>query len=117
MTRIPENDKAIVPASKLTGYVLNRAHPVGRNKARVFESILGITAAKAGLLEDQIREGVKHASFESSRESDYGTTYTVPIPITGPKGTAIVTTAWIVREAGGAPQLVTAYIDTKRQKE
>lgn len=43
MDFLPNADKAVVPLEKLLGYSLDSSHPVGKHKARVFASALGMT--------------------------------------------------------------------------
>ena len=38
MSLLPNAEFAFVPLEKLTGYVLNPEHPVGKHKAAVFET-------------------------------------------------------------------------------
>jgi hypothetical protein len=47
MAKLPNPDDAVVDIRKLRDYCLNPAHPRGRNKARVFASVLGLTASDA----------------------------------------------------------------------
>jgi hypothetical protein len=48
-------NRGIIDPRKLTEYALNPAHPVGGNKARVFESALGFTKNNADDLMGQLR--------------------------------------------------------------
>ena len=41
---LPNGDRTIIPIEKLLGYCLNSEHSKGKHKARVFKSVLGITA-------------------------------------------------------------------------
>jgi hypothetical protein len=58
--KLPNGAYAVIPMEKLVGYCLNPEHSSGKNKARVFASALGITAANAGdlreLIVQQLRE-------------------------------------------------------------
>ena len=36
---LPNSDRAVIEGAKLFDYLLSRAHPVGRFKARFFESL------------------------------------------------------------------------------
>ena len=56
--RLLNADQAIIDPRKLTDYALNPDHPTGGNKAKVFESALGITQANAEVLLEQIQQGV-----------------------------------------------------------
>jgi hypothetical protein len=52
--RLPNGDHAVVERAKFTGYCLNRDHPRGRHKARVFESALGLTERDVDILRDTL---------------------------------------------------------------
>ena len=45
--RLPNSDKAVVEIGKPLDYSLNPHHAVGKHKARVFRSALGITMEDA----------------------------------------------------------------------
>jgi len=44
MLLLPNIEFAYIPSEKLAGYALNPDHPVGKHKAAVFESVLGMTS-------------------------------------------------------------------------
>jgi len=50
MAFLPNADFAEVPIVKLRDYALNPDHPVGKHKAKVFESVLGLTAEDSAFL-------------------------------------------------------------------
>lgn len=77
--------------------------------------MLGITLENHELLEKQILSGVKIQEASRAIHSQHGAHFTVLIPVTGPRGSAIVTTAWVIRNGEDFPQLTSLYIDTKRK--
>ncbi|NQZ12819.1 MAG: RHS repeat-associated core domain-containing protein, partial [Algicola sp.] len=107
-------EKAFVDSRKITEYVLNLSHPKGGHKARVFNSILGITIENSSSLTSQLLKGVMKNSATLKGTTKYGTQYQVMIPVRGPKGIANVTTGWIVKVGENFPRLTSAYIDTKK---
>ena len=58
MALLPNADKAVVPLEKLRGYSLDSSHPVGKHKARVFASALGMTQDDAPRLQKMILQAV-----------------------------------------------------------
>lgn len=112
----PDFSKATVDEKgKLKGYCLNPDHPVGKNKARVFESALGFTQGDAPELAKQIKEGVKNAKPVPGKTDKYGSRYTVDVQVTGRNGrTVTVETAWIIRPGSTEPSLVAAFV--KKEK-
>lgn len=85
------------------------SHPVGGNKARVFESAFGFNRSNADDLTAQIRKGVMEQPPIPGKVDQYGSRFTVDIPVTGPKGSGLVRTGWIVDPGSVTPRLTTAY--------
>jgi len=48
--KLPNGENAEISRQKLIGYCLNPEHSSGKQKARVFASVLGITAENADVL-------------------------------------------------------------------
>lgn len=85
-------NRAVIDPRKLTEYALNPAHPVGGNKARVFESALGFTKNNADDLMSQLRQGVMNNTPIPGKLDQFGSRFTVDIPVTGPAGSGVVRT-------------------------
>ncbi|WP_308042394.1 WXG100 family type VII secretion target [Micromonospora sp. PLK6-60] len=103
----PDFSNAEIDARKITAYAMNPEHPVGRNKYRVINAATGLGPEDAATVEQQIREGVRHAAPLLGKADEYGQRWSVDVPLTGPSGSIIVRTAWMVEEAGSTPRLVT----------
>lgn len=56
--KLPNPNRAMVDIVKLREYCLSRTHKRGRNRARVFEAALGLTANDAELLRDILMDVV-----------------------------------------------------------
>jgi hypothetical protein len=102
--------KAVIDRRKLTDYALNTDHPVGGNKARVFESALGFNRGNADDLSTQIRQGVTSNTAIPGKIDQFGSRYTVDIPVVGPKGSGIVRTGWIYKPGSTVPELTTLFV-------
>ncbi|WP_369819574.1 DUF6883 domain-containing protein [Actinoplanes sp. TFC3] len=59
------------------------------------------------LIEQQIRDGVRSGSPIPGKVDQYGQRWAVDVPLTGPNGTIIVRTAWIVETGATTPRIVT----------
>jgi hypothetical protein len=103
-------ESAQIDPSKLQDYALNPEHAVGGNKARVFESALGYTRSNYEGLLEQIKSGVARAPAVAGKLDEYGQRFTVDIEVTGPKGTAVVRTGWIVKPGSPNPSLTTLFV-------
>ena len=107
---LPNASHAIIDPRKLTSHALNPGHPIGGNKARVFQSVLGFTARDAALLVERIQSGVLENPASRGVTNVHGTLYTVDISITGPNGSGVIRTAWIVEPGAMGPRLITLYV-------
>lgn len=93
--RLKNADQAIQDPRKYTEYALNRDHPVGGNKARVFEAATGYTKDNAEELRGKIAQGIQENEPKPGKVDQYGERFTVEVPVTGPTGSGSVTTGWI----------------------
>ena len=108
---LPNVEKATINPNKLTGYALNPEHPVGGNKARVFESALGYNQSNANDLMNQIYEKLPQNEAILGKLDQYGQRYTSDIPITGPNGNTVnVRTGWIIKTGSDVPELTTIFV-------
>ncbi|MEU7810228.1 MULTISPECIES: WXG100 family type VII secretion target [unclassified Micromonospora] len=107
--RNPEMD-----TRKITGYAMNPEHPVGKNKYRVINAATGLGPDDAAVIEQQIREGVRRGMPIAGKTDRYGRRWSVDLPLTGPSGTILVRTAWIVELDTSAPRLVTISFPPKQ---
>jgi len=108
--KIPNGDRAEL-GTKVEDYSLNSLHRQGQHKARVFESVLGITLANANVL----RTALLHAAANSedavhNGHNGYGDLYELRFSLATPKATATVLSAWIIRNGEDFPRLITCFI-------
>ena len=109
---LPNIDSAIIDSAKLRDYLLSPSHPLGRFKARFFES-LGYSQTNADQLEADLRAHVAAGSTTLGSNSPYGQKYQVVGQLQGPSGRiATVVSIWIVRSEEAMPRFVTAYPGT-----
>ena len=102
--------QAVIPADKLAKYALAPDHVTGGPKARVFASVLGYTPENADDLADEILAGLKFQPAVARDDLGHGPRFQVDVPVTGPRGAAIVRTGWIVLHGTQVPRLTTAYV-------
>lgn len=104
---IPESDLAFVPPQKLSGYLLDDAHPTGAAKARWFLAF-GYSAKDPYRLATDLLNIARTSSDFSVEKTPFGVKYIVRGQLNTPSGRcANVVTVWI-KKAGFAPGLVTA---------
>lgn len=107
-SRLIGANRAVIDPRKLTEYALNPSHPVGKNKARMFESAFGFNQSNADDLISQIQRGVMENNPIPGKSDQYGNRFTVDIPVTGPSGSGVVRTGWILSPGSVTPRLTTA---------
>ncbi len=109
--RLPRALRAQIPTDKLVAYALDPTHERGRHKARVFASVLGITAADWRYLHDQILAALPDGEVRGTRITPFGIAYDVVITVDGLNGrTAPVVTTWMT-EPDAAPRLASTWVD------
>ena len=74
---IPNAEQAIVDIHKLRDYCLNLKHDDGKYKARLFASILDMTANDAEELRQILLEAVKTHEAQLGRQDKFGQRYTL----------------------------------------
>lgn len=108
--RLPNLENAFIDNEKLTGYSLNLEHERGKHKARVFASVLGLTANEAPILRQAILNAIQTHPAIPSKGDNYGQRYVVDFEMTTHVGTAIVRTTWILLVDEDFPRLVSCYV-------
>lgn len=110
MPRIPNHEKAIIDIDKIRLYCLNPFHPTGKNKARIFRNILGLTMEDSEWLSNQILIGLATNDAHTGTSDKYGKRYTIRIRIRNLEKEAMVITGWIIKKDEDFPRLTTCYI-------
>ena len=108
ISTLPNYENAVIPIEKLTHYALNVAHPVGKHKAKLFNSVFGWTDADALFVAQIILAALSNNDAELTKQNEYGDFYTVSFLYSNNIGTANILTAWIVQD--DIPRLITCYI-------
>jgi hypothetical protein len=112
--RLPNAENAVVDIAKLRDYSLNRNHPEGKHKARVFLEKLGITRNDAERLREIILEAILKVDALEQNPTLYGRRFIVDFELSWPEGkfilsSALVRTAWIIRNDEDFPRLTTCF--------
>lgn len=112
---LPGYERAIIADSKVSGYALNMEHPVGKNKAIVFEKVLGYNISNKDLLADKVRSGLSKYRAIAKKTTQYGEPFEVLMLIEGANGRfAPVKTAWQIDSGTDFPRLISMYVDEKK---
>lgn len=108
--RLPNHKNAFIDTYKLRAYILNNNHPIGKYKARVFQSALAITSSDIALLKSKILMGISEAEAEEGKTDQYGKRYYVDVLIRNLHYEAVVRTAWIILMDENFPRLTSCYV-------
>ena len=108
--KLPHADRAIVDVQKLRDYCLNREHPRGQHKARVFQSALGWTTTSAEDVRRKLLEAVEREEASFLGTDDYGKRYALDFTPQGPAGPVTVRSLWIIRRDEDFPRFTSCYI-------
>lgn len=107
---LPGGENAVVDRTKLTEYCLAEHHPRGKHKARVFSSVLGLTAKNAELLRAALLRAAASGSATPVAQDQFGTRYMIDFEMKGPSGTGMVRSTWIIRIGESTPRLTSCYL-------
>lgn len=108
--RLPNGENAFIDRRKLINYSLNEDHDDGRHKAHLFKALLGISAKEDTILFDGLLRAAKEEEAIPGRIDKYGQRFQIDFALTGPTGTAMIRSAWIVRSNEGIPRLVSCFV-------
>lgn len=108
--KLPNGEAAIIEIEKIRDYCLNPGHPRGRHKARLFQSILGMTSAHVNELRAALLAAARSENATSGETDQYGVRYILDFELRRGERTAIVRNCWIVLTGEIAPRFVTCYI-------
>jgi hypothetical protein len=116
--KLPNGDRAKIDVQrKLVGYCLNKLHPTGRQKARVFESVLGIVPENADILVDALRFAAREGDAKIKDRATIATKYEIEFALTGPRGVAKVRSGWIIEKGAHVPRLTTCFVRVSSKGE
>ena len=107
--RVPNADRAVIAAAKLTGYLLNASHKRGGTKARLLLSV-GYTPDDSQRLDSDLR--TQHLSLDVTRTSEnaYGVVYEIEGPIKTPSGKTVrFCSIWQIDAGTDVPRFLTMY--------
>ncbi|RRA98894.1 DUF6883 domain-containing protein [Larkinella rosea] len=107
---LPFAERAIADDSKFTDYCLNTEHPVGKHKARVFQSALGINLTNWEILKDTILDAVLLNPAVYQGKNSYGELYSVIFQMNYTNKDAIICSTWIIHEDENFPRLTSCYV-------
>jgi hypothetical protein len=107
---LPNANRAIVQIEKLRDYCLNPEHEIGKNKARVFKSALGLTREDAAELGAAVLQAAQNGKVRLDEKDEWGQRYEIVFKMRRGTREAFVCSAWIIRAEEDFPRLTSCYI-------
>jgi hypothetical protein len=108
--KLPNAHSASVDLRKLQDYCLNPEHPRGKNKARVFQSALGVGRKNAEELRSLILSAVGELDCIPGESDEYGSRYFVDIEWQRLEKSATIRTMWMVKRNEDIPRMTSCYV-------
>lgn len=91
-------------------YCLNPKHPLGKHKARIFLSQLGLHRKDAELLKKEILKEIVKSDIHEEYSDQFGKRYSAELILNINNKRAVVKTIWIIKNDHVTPELVTCYV-------
>ena len=107
--KIPNAERAIVDIRKLRSYCLNSQHNIGKHKARLFATLLGMNSNDAEGLHSALLEAVKTQDAQLGKKDERGQRYTLDFTMNWKHNRARIRSGWIIETNSDTPKLTTAY--------
>jgi hypothetical protein len=107
--KLPNGEQAEISMQKLIGYCLNPEHPSGKHKARVFASVLGITAENADILQLLLQTAAIDGEVIQQNATAFGQQFKVDWIVPNTDGIKL-RTIWEITSKNPNPRLITAFL-------
>jgi hypothetical protein len=108
---LPDGERARIPMERLTDYCLTPDHPRGKDKARVFAAVLGITRDRANALAALVRQAAIEGDITKEAMTAFGRYYRVDWAIPT-RGNAVLRTIGEMAPGEEVPRLISAFMHT-----
>lgn len=107
--KLPNGEVALVSTKKIKNYLLSIEHPVGKLKAKFFNTT-GFSQKDAKKLEQLLLKIAAENELTEITSSEYGKKYIIEGTIKSSKGKSVrIQTIWIVETGKTRPRFITAY--------
>lgn len=106
---IPNAENAVVDICKLRNYCLNSEHSTGKHKARLFQSMLGMTTDNATELCQILLKVIKTHPAKLGRKDSFGQRYTLNFTLEWQNKSAVIRSGWIIEINSSILRLTSCY--------
>lgn len=112
--KLPNGHRAYIDSRKLRDYCLNPRSTKGRDKAKVFSLVLGLTQQDDKTLRSAILQAVIAEECQLGEVDRHGQRFSVRFEMRTPRGIGWVQSAWIIRTGEDYPRLTTCFVLKRR---
>jgi len=107
--KIPNKNQSYVANKKITGYLLNEFHEIGKYKAKFFKSF-GFTIDDIETFKNSLVKHAMERKVAQTINTTFGIKYELKCEINTPdKRNPCIITIWLIETGQQAPILITAY--------
>ena len=106
---IPNAKNAVVEIEKLRNYCLNSDHRIGKHKAKLFRSMLGITQSDAEELRHILLSVIQTNHATLGKKDNFGQRYIIDFTLNWKNREANIRSAWIIENNSDIPRLTSCY--------
>lgn len=109
MMRLPNAEKAVVPASKIVNYLLSPTHRAGKSKAAFF-SAFGFSANQWQDLAEALRLHALENDVCEREQTEYGIRHVIDGTLRAPDGSTLkIRSVWFIDNGSNIARFVTAH--------
>lgn len=108
--KLPGGEDVEIDPRKLVDYALSPTHPVGKHKARLFMSRLGLTQADAAVLVSALRAAAASHDAVLTKADTWGQRWQIDFIFQFGALSAMITSGWIVPADGSRTRLTSVFI-------
>jgi hypothetical protein len=108
--KLPGGESVQIDPRKLVDYALSPTHPVGKHKARLFASRLGLAQGDAHALEAALRTAAASQDASLTTSDVWGERWQVDFMFQFGALSAMITSGWIVPADGSSTRLTSVFI-------
>lgn len=107
--KLPNNNSSFIEEDKITKYLLNLTHEIGKYKADFFYRF-GFSLDNIEEFKEALKKHSVEREINNTRENQYGVLYELRCEIITPdQRNPCIVTVWLIENESDAPKLITSY--------
>ena len=94
---LPSAERAVVDPEKIRDYCLNPDHPIGKHKARVFKSALGLGPESSNELTKALLHAALNKDAKRGKSNEFGQFFIVDFEFRRGEKSANIRSVWTIK--------------------